>query len=221
MHKTKLHTVTRYAAAASILVSLAFLVNFIPASVASGTSETGLPIEKIIAHRDFFIRLDGYDGNLLCDVNGEPGEGKIGLLLLEPSGFLKSLIFEQGTLRKIHEETSVPPKKLRAELALGAVLVSDARLIARNIAGLRAENTEKRPRRKAARHETPRREAMPQSLPDGFMPVPSGNRKGINTGKVLERLRRDVENNPDVAAMTSGEIIERFRSDIREKKVLP
>jgi hypothetical protein len=228
----QIRAITRYAAAAAILVSLAFLVNFI--SAASGTAGTeksysSLPetisqtplVEKIVAHRDFFMRFNGYDGdeNLLCDVE-ELGEGKIGLLLLEPSGFLKSLVFDRSTLGEIHKEASIPSKKVRADLARNAVLISDARLIARHIAGLRTENTEKSPRRKTTSHETPRREAMPQSLPDGFTPEPAGERKIADTGagKILERLRRDVENNPDVATMTSDEILERFRSDVARRK---
>jgi hypothetical protein len=211
MLKARIRTIARYTAAPAILTSLAFLVNFIPASVASGTS--GLPVEKIVEHRDFITRFDGYNGYLLCDVNSELGEGKIGLLLLEPSGFLKSLVFDRSTLKKIHEETSIPPKKLRAELSRSAVLVSDARLIAKNIAGLR-ENTGKNPRRQNSRSETPRREAMPQSLPDGF--ASESARKNTDTGEVLEHLRRDVENNPNVSAMTSDEILERFRKEVKQ-----
>lgn len=221
----QLRAITRYAAAAAILASLACLPNFISAS--SGTagteksysslqtaiSQTPL-IEKIVANRDFFIRFDGfngYDGNFLCDVNDELGEGNIGFLLLEPAGFLKSLVFDRDTLKKIHEETSIPLKKVRAELASNAVLVSDARLIARNIAGLR-ESTGKNPRRKSASGETPRREAMPQSLPDGV--IPERSEKSANTGKILDRLRQDVERNPDVSTMTSEEILERFRKEV-------
>jgi hypothetical protein len=222
--KIKMRTITRYVAAAAILVSLACLVNFISApSGMAGTekSHNSLPktisqtplVEKIVAHRDFFIRFNGYDENFLCDVNSELGEGNIGLLLLEPAGFLKSLVFDRDTLKKIHEETSIPPKKVRAELASNAVLVSDARLIARNIAGLR-ENTKSR--RKHTSPETSRREAMPQSLPDGFASESARRSAGAGAGEILEHLRRDVENNPDVAAMTSDEILERFRKEVTQ-----
>jgi hypothetical protein len=91
--KRKMRVIARYATVAVILAILAFGVNCIPVTTAFGTG-SGLLIEKIIEHRDFFIRLDGYDGDLLCDVNGELGEGNIGLLLLDPSGLLKSLVFE-------------------------------------------------------------------------------------------------------------------------------
>jgi hypothetical protein len=222
MLKTKLRAITRYLTTAAILASLAFLVNFIPTSTASGTSGVsgGLLIEKIIENRDFFTHFDGYDEDFLCDVNSGLGEGRVGLLLLEPSGFLKSLVFDRNTLKKIHEEASVPPKNARADLARGSVLVSDARLIARNIAGLRTESVIKRPRRKTIPHEAPRREVMPQSLPAGF--TPPSPRKTIDTKKALERIRRDVQSKP--ATETSEEILERLRSelvDTRRKEVKP
>lgn len=224
--KTKIRTIARYAAAAAILASLACLVNFISAS--SGTASTAkshnaLPavlsqktlVEKIVMNRDFFTRFSGYDGDLLCDVNDELGEGSIGLLLLEPVGFLKSLVFDWNTLKKIHESRSIPPKKVRVELANSAVLLSDAKLIAKNIAGLREQTgTGKSPRHKRATGATPRREAMPQSLPDG-LPTPENTRKTTDTGKILNRIRKDVKNNPNVAEMSSEEILERFRKEVR------
>jgi hypothetical protein len=226
MRKTKVRTVARYAVAAAALASLAFMVNFIWAS--SGTAEfrpDALPktlspsrrslVGKIVEHRDFFTRFNGYDGDLLCDVNSELGEGKIGLLLLEPVGFLKILAFDRSTLKKIYEDVSIPPKRVRTDLASDAVSVSDARFIAKNIAGLRKErgDTEKTSRRKNARRETPRREAMPQSLPEGFAPTEAP--KKFDSKKALEQLRRDVENNFELNVMTSEEILERLRSDIQ------
>ena len=225
--KTKIRTIARYAAAAAILASLACLVNFISAS--SGTASTAkshnaLPavlsqqtlVEKIVMNRDFFTRFSGYDGDLLCDVNDELGEGSIGLLLLEPIGFLKSLVFDWNTLKKIHESRSIPPKKVRVELANSAVLLSDAKLIAKNIAGLR-EQTGKNPRHKRAAGATPRREVMPQSLPEGFLPTPTpeNTRKNTDTGKILNRIRKDIKNNPNVAEMSSEKILERFRKEVK------
>jgi hypothetical protein len=233
MLTTKIRTITRYIAAAAILASLAFLVNFISASsgTAAGTADYHsalvLPetlsqktlVEKIVIHRDFFMQLRGYDEHLLCDVSDELGDGTVGVLLLDSAEFLKSIVFDRNTHKKIHEDTSIPPKKIRAELTDSAISVSDARLIAGSIAGLR-EDTEKT-RRKKTLHETPRREIYPQSLPEGFGPAGTGQKGG--RGDVLEHLRRDVENNPNVSAMTSDEILERFRSDVdyrKEDKIL-
>jgi hypothetical protein len=217
--RTKIRVIARYAMAAVALASLACMANFISASSSTAESRNTLPgtfsqtplVEKIITLRDFFVRFDGYDGDLLCDVNDEMGKGKVGLLLLEPSGLLKSLVFDRGTLEKIHENASISPKRLRNELKQRGILVSDARFIARNIAELRTEKS-RTPRRKTALRDTPRREAMPQSLPAGFAPA-GAQRDGA--GKFLERLRREVENNPEVSAMTSGEILKRFRSDVQ------
>jgi hypothetical protein len=110
---------------------------------------------------------------------------------------------------------------VRADLTDSAISLSDVRLIAQNIAGLRTGNMEKRPRPQSPSSEAPRREAMPQSLPEGFAPAKAKVRKNTGSEKALERLRKDVENNPDVATMTSGEILERFRSDVQKKEAKP
>jgi hypothetical protein len=222
--KTKIRAITRYAAAAVILTSLACLANFISASSGTAKSHDALPVtfsqdslvEKIVAHRNFFTRFIGYDGDLLCDVNSALGEDKIGLLLLEPVGLLKSLVFDRSALTKLHEDMSILPKKLRDDLSHGAMSISDARLIAKNIAGLRTENMRKSPRLQSTRHETQRREVMPQSLPDGF--APTNDRKADGAREIWEHLRRDVENNPELAAMTSDEILELLRSDVARQK---
>jgi hypothetical protein len=218
MLKTKMRVITRYLAVTVVLVSLALFANFI--SAASGTAGTGLPkagllLEKIVEHREFFIRCGGlgnFDDALLCDVNGELGEDRIGLLLLEPSGLLKSLVLDRRTGAKIHEDGSIPAKNLRDELTRGGILVADARLVARHIAGLRPEKTNGKGQRKPKR-ETERSEAMSQALPSGF--GPEGARNSFEAGKVLNRMREEIARNSEVSAMKSDEILERFRTDIR------
>jgi hypothetical protein len=213
--KTKMRAIIRYLTATVFLVSLALAVNFI--SAASGTAETGLPkagllLEKIVEQREFFIRFDAFDNvkdALLCDVNGDLGENSVGFLLLEPSGFLKSLVFDRHTGAKIHEDASIPAKKTRDELARGGILLTDARLVARNIAGLRTEAKVK----KRVRRSTERREAMPQSLPTGFGSAPADTKRSFNVEKVLNRMREEVARNSEVSAMKSDEILEHFRSE--------
>jgi hypothetical protein len=232
MMKTKIRATARYGTAAVILAGLALLVNVI--SVSSGTASTkntektgkysaSLPetlasptlVEKILEYRAFFVRLNGYDKDLVCDIS-DLGENRVGLLLLEPSGFLKSLVFDRNTLERIHEDVNIPPKKVRASLARNAISVSDARLIAKNIAGLREEKFGKgKSARRRGASETPRREAMPQSLPDGFAPT---RRKSAEVQAILDQMRQDVANNPNLASMTSRDILERFRSDVARRK---
>jgi hypothetical protein len=215
--KTKMRAITRYLTATAALVSLALAVNFI--SAASGTAESGLSkagllLEKIVEQRNFFIRFDGLDNfknALLCDVTGDLGENRVGFLLLEPSGFLKSLVFDRRTGAKVHEDVTIPAKRTRDELTRGGILVADARLVARNIAGLRVEKTNSQSQRKP-KPSTARREAMPQSLPSGF--GPGGARKSFEAEKILSRMRDEVARNSEVSAMKSDEILERFRSQV-------
>ena len=143
---TKIRAITRYLATAMFLVILAFLINLIFA--ASGTAgnagnnfarqKNNPLLEKIVIHGDFFIRygghgLESYEESLLCDVNDELGKGKLGLLLLEPSGFLRSLVFERDLATKIHESVSIPGKDTRDNLTLSAITIAEARSLAINI----------------------------------------------------------------------------------------
>jgi hypothetical protein len=97
----------------------------------------------IVAERELFTRFDfgRYERHTLCGLNRKLGENRIGLLLLEPSGILKSPVIDRGTLKVLHEKVSIPRKELREELARNGVLVSDARLIAWQVAGIRENNT--------------------------------------------------------------------------------
>ncbi|MCL2009677.1 MAG: hypothetical protein FWG71_03915 [Synergistaceae bacterium] len=94
---------------------------------------------KIVENRSFFINSEGsdvdkYEKSLLCDVS-DLGANRIGLLLLEPPGFLKSLVFDRNSGVKIHEEAAIPGKNLRNEFARSGISIADARIAAKNIAG--------------------------------------------------------------------------------------
>ena len=94
----------------------------------------------IVAERELFIRFNFGEREryTLCGINREfvGGGNSVGLLLLEPSGILKTLIIDRDTLAVTHQKASLLRKELREELALNGVLVSDARLIAHQVVGL-------------------------------------------------------------------------------------
>jgi hypothetical protein len=231
--KLQSSTTTRYLTAAALLAVLAFGVNFITAptdAAGAGNGNGKKPLlEKIVEHRDFFIHPNGLgpDGlspeAFLCDINDAIGENRLGLLLLEPSGILRSPVFDRDTHEKIYEETSVPPKKLRTELARNGIRLSDARLIAGSIAGLREDiKIRRKPEKgfrnsRGVRHSLKWREVMPQSLPEGFSLRPK-KRDLPETKQALNRMREDVARNDSISAMTSDEILERFRSDVARRK---
>ena len=241
--QTKIRALMRYLAATAVLVLLAFLTNFILAE--SGTAENAEKnfarpkvntlLEKIVTHRDFFIRYDGhgldkYEESLLCDVNDELGEGNLGILLLEPPGFLRSVVFKRDSVTKIHESMSIPRKDTRDNLARNGIAMADARFLAENIVGLQEQsqeiqhqaeqskekdqrpNTAKRPR---ARNTKSRREAMPQTLP--FVPDQSETQKSADRRKLLEQWREEVSRNPELSSMKSEEILQAIRTRIEEK----
>jgi hypothetical protein len=222
-------TMIRYIGAAATLTFLALLTNFVSVPKdAGGTSASdkdgGLNfeyapsetlIEDIVSNRDFFVRMESdrvYGEDLLCDVNGELGRDRIGMLLMDPMGIVKSVVFDRMTLAKLWENVSIPAKTLRIELARGGIRLSDAGAVARNIAGLRVEETSRRPNRKTK--DQSRREALPQSLPV----AERESTERMESGEALTRMRDAVRRNPELSSMESGEILRRFRDEIESKK---
>jgi hypothetical protein len=157
----------------------------------------------IVANRELFIRFDfdRHAGNTLCAVNREVGTDAIGLLLLEPSGILESLIIDRNTLAVIHKKASIPRKELRDELANNGVLVSDARLIASQVAEVRKSDPgaiEKIDTEKTGEKSSPRK---------------------IRTNEALwTKVREEVKNSktPELSPAESREILERFRKEIQK-----
>jgi hypothetical protein len=96
-------------------------------------------VRDIVAEHEFFNRYDFGENKqgILCGVNRGIWRGKnaVGLLLLEPSGFLKTILIDRDTLTVVHQKTSLLRKELRQELALNGIKVSDAKLLARQVMG--------------------------------------------------------------------------------------
>jgi hypothetical protein len=112
------------------------------------------------------------------------GKGRIGLLLLEPSGILKSIVIDRNSLKALHTKVSIPRKELREELSRHGITVSDVLLIARQVAGIL---------------ESKDAAGTPES------------RKGT---KALTKIREEISEKPELSAMQKDEILERFRKDL-------
>jgi len=203
-------------------VILGFFINCFNA--APVTAENSLLLEKIVENRDFFVNYDGsdvkdYGGSLLCDIN-DFGANMIGLLLLEPSGFLKSIVFNRTTGTKIHEDASILPKNIRNAFARSGISIADARLVAQNIAGfskgqangvgeVNEKGEKKAIHRKATRHEAVKQPVLTVSSN-------MSRQKPVDTKKALERFREEVSRSSEFSAMATGEIIRRFRAELQE-----
>ena len=204
MRNTQKQSMSKYLTMMAVLASLGFLMNCFFASPAM--AETGVLLEKIVENRDFFTNSGGlgnYEESLLCDISDLGGD-RIGLLLLEPSGILKSLVFNRSTGAKIHEDATISSRHLRNEFARSGISMADARLVAKNIAGFSRG-----------------REASAALLPQPAV-TPDVNRQKpampTSSEDILTLFRDEVSRNPEVLAMDTDYIISRFRAEIQEAK---
>ena len=152
----------------------------------------------IVENRELIIRLDfgNYERDTLCAVNREVGNDSVGLLLLESSGIMKSLLIDRNTLKVLHKQASIPPKELRNKLASQGVLVPDARLIASRVAEVRKSNH--------AAVEKSKKKTSP--------------RKARKNDALWTKVQEEVKNskNPKLSPEQSREVLERFRKEIQK-----
>jgi hypothetical protein len=138
------------------------------------------------------------------------------LLLLEPSGILKSLLIDSGTLAVIHKEVTIPRKELRAELASHGVLVPDARLIASQVAEVREAN----PAAKEGHSSTAGKLDEPSSRKTSKA---SKSSKASKNNALWAKVQEEVKNSetPKLSPEQSREIVERFRKEIQKSSTEP
>jgi hypothetical protein len=154
----------------------------------------------IVANREIFTQFNFgvYERNTLCAVNQEMGEDTVGLLLLEPSGILNTLLIDRNTMHIIHKKASIPHKELRGELASHGVLVPDARLIASQVAGVKESSSKTTKTTERTRAEK----------------KPSSNDTRRNDD--LRKMRERISEKGRLSSEESHEIIERYRKQIQE-----
>ena len=157
----------------------------------------------IVENRELIIRFNfgNYERDTLCAVNRDAEKDSVGLLLLESSGILKSLLIDSNTLEVLHKKASIPPKALRNELASQGVLVPDARLIASQVAEVReskpAANGKIVPKKTERKHSP---------------------RKARKNDALWTKVQEEVKNskNPKLSPEQSREVLERFRKEIQK-----
>ena len=157
----------------------------------------------IVENRELIIRFDfgSYERDTLCAVNRDVEKESVGLLLLESSGILKSLLIDPNTLEVLHKKASIPPKELRNELASQGVLVPDARLIASQVAEVRESNP-------AANGKVVTKKTEKKHSP----------RKARKNDALWTKVQEEVKNskNPKLSPEQSREVLERFRKEIQK-----
>jgi hypothetical protein len=113
------------------------------AAVKSGKSARPDTLVLSIARQaDFLKRLErigDYGKDHLYDIRPLFKGKLVGVLLLEPDGFVKQLVFDKETMKVFFGQYIIPRKATRAAIRKYGILVSDARVLAENLAALRAE----------------------------------------------------------------------------------
>ena len=201
-----------------VAVTLLFL------GMAKAGEAGGSLIQNVLLNRSFFVRLNGYDDHFLYDVRRLSREW-VGIILLSPSGYEKSLVFETQkgkTDKKIYENEAIPTKSLRETLMRHSIRVSDARALAWQVEEMQQEKTGRRKEviPPAPVPAVPVKEAESQrNVPVRIMPQKkkgTAQKKGYEDA--LAKIRNDVRRNSKVAGMSCGEILRRFKADLTKDK---
>jgi hypothetical protein len=119
----------------AVLALCAMVLSAVPAS----GQESKLPrvAVEVIRNRDFFIKpwiLWGYENCFLHDVN-RLNEGRIGVILLSPSGFEIQVLYDVETLDAVYTDMRVSEKSKREIMRRKSLLVSDAVKLAKSAMG--------------------------------------------------------------------------------------
>jgi hypothetical protein len=96
---------------------------------------------SIARKADFLKRLEigGYGKDHLYDIRPLFKGKFVGVLLLEPHGFVKQLVFDKDTMKVFFGQYIIPKKSTRAAMRKYGILVSDARILAENLVASRTE----------------------------------------------------------------------------------
>jgi hypothetical protein len=120
-----------------IFIVFALCVMVLSAVPAFG-QESELPrvAVEVVRNRDFFARLWilwGYENCFLHDVN-RLNEGRIGVVVLSPSGFEIRVVYDVETLDAVYTDMRVAEKSEREAMRRESISVADAVKLARDVA---------------------------------------------------------------------------------------
>ena|GEM_PF-6436348 len=176
---------------------------------------------RIVRQRDFFLHLNGYSDNYICDIEIIEREKSIGIILLSPEGYEQQLVFDIASMRTIYANARILRVNERDFLAGTGIHMSEAKRLA-YVAKMRAAEL---------RHGRTRHMEKPGNI------TPKNNSSKVNTvvtkskqvdehavitpahekGKDhISNIKKEIEK--EVAAMSTKEILERFRAEVASSK---
>jgi hypothetical protein len=200
---------------------------------AVGIASSSTLFRSIVQERDIFIRFGSHfnGDDILCEIV-RLGEDRVGLLLLEPSGVLKTVIVSRvsqshdGVLQMAHATTL--NKAMRQEYARNGMHMANVRFVAEQIAGLYPlqeagggslpPTTPKTPRPR--RKEPPPQEAVVEAPSHTAEAEATKVNKVNKDADVWEIARERVAQNKEIASMRTEDILARFKKDVEKSQGL-
>jgi hypothetical protein len=111
-----------------VYVALLLCVMFFGAVPAWGGQELPAVVGDIVRNKDFFAKewaLYGYED---CFINSAERlyDKRVGVILLAPSGFECSLVYDVEAMEVVYKDMSIPAKSRREDMRRESVSVADA-----------------------------------------------------------------------------------------------
>jgi len=173
--------------------------------------------QSIVKHRDFFAQLNGYSDCLLIDVEVIDRKS-IGIILLSPEGFEQHFVFETTSIIPIYANARILNKKEREFLMDTSIKMSEVKKLAM-AAKTRAEELrrgwtvyEGKPGNTIPRNPFANK-TEPNQTVEPVASAPAMNLTHHTRGHILNVSK---EINEEVAAMSTEDILKRFRAEVKK-----
>jgi hypothetical protein len=205
-----------------------FICIIILALVISPVAAEETLIQSIVKYRDFFVQLDGYSDCLLCDIESLERGKSIGVILLSPEGFEQHMVFDVGSMKPVYANARILNKTERNFLVDTSIRMVEVKKLAES-AKMRAaelqlgwEIREGKPGNIIAKNKGAKKNESKQDTKKTASKIKPAELTAATTPVVIAQTRKkghisniskEIEN--EVATMSTKEILERFRAEVK------
>jgi len=170
--------------------------------------------QSVVIHRDFFVQLNGYSDCLLIDIEVIDRKS-IGIILLSPEGFEQHFVFDKTSMIPIYANARILKKSERDFLMDTSIKMSEVKKLA-TAAKTRAAEL----RRGWTAYEGKPGNIVPKNT-SASKTEPKPALEQATTAQVkrqiherghISNVSKEIER--EVAAMSTKDIIERFRAEV-------
>jgi hypothetical protein len=194
-----------------------FLILFL-ATTAAAAQET--LAQSIVRNREFFVKLNGYEDWMLSEIEVLERGKLLGIVVLSPEGFEQHFVFEVATMLPVYANARILGKDAREFLADTSIKMSEVKKLA-EAATTRAAELQRGwalhegkpgnivPKNTSAEKTEPKLNPLIDTESAPASPVHENRKKG-HISNVSNEIKQEV------ASISTKEILERFRAEVRE-----